>query len=519
MSKSRLIAGVSLDALNAIFYHADGSGTTILSTSDPRTEPLILEMVAAQKRGDVANLIFAEEDIVSYYESFNRRNKSGLRLFKVASRLLSKFWKDGGKHEVPFPAIGVDCPLNIPVPAPAVPLTPSPEPIEDQSNQVPVTQLEKALGLDNGSLRAPDMVTTEDVIVAVDENGQALPYMERLLTQFAEAFHTDDTTGVEVLIKRLMAVDDSRNHSVEDALTFIQRSDMRITVKGDLIGYKALREASNLLHESFEKMGAKATKGTVYVDAYSGKVVQRIGTLVQVNQELIDLNRRNECSNGLHVARRRYLRSWRQDACFLILLAPEDIFTVPHGDPNKVRVRAYQLLHKLTDEQYSRLLNDRPFTDDGDEEAKKVLGALLAGNYPDKTETVTINGQMGGSLHVEIHTETEVQGVETDETTETATGIQDVEVGEERVRPQVAQDQRVKVGAINKAVSAKAPLTNADKAKALVKRMTAHTSRNDRETAAKELHALKRKAKVSYKKLGLSDREIETLQKLLGNTK
>lgn len=518
MSKSRLVVGVSFDALNAIFYHADGSGTTILSTSDPRTAPLITEAMDAQSRGDIANLVFSEEDVVSYYESFNRQNKKGYRLFKMASRFLSRFWKAGEANEVSFPAVGTDCPL-LNTGNPFVPETT--EVSGDKGEPLPVTSLERALNLDQGTLKEPDMVGADETIVVVDNEGNALPYMERLLTQFAEAFTSQDTSGLEALIERLLAVDEARQHSVEDALTFIQRSDMRITTKGDLIGYKALRKIMNG-KDLFAELGVDTASSDIYADAYTGRVVQRIGTLVQVNESLIDLNRRNECSSGLHIARRRYLSSWRQDACFLVLLKPEDIYTVPHGDPNKVRVRAYQILHKLSSDQYSELLRDRPFTDSPTDgvEGGQVLATLLAGNYPDVTEVVTINGSHGADLSAEVLVETKTEEdtakVAVEEGTQAVAGISDVDVGQDRQRPQVAPNKRIKPSAVNKKV-VKKPVSNRDKAALIMKRVNAHSSLMSRRDAAKELQALKRKAKVTWKALGLSDREIEKVTNLLNN--
>ena len=135
-----------------------------------------------------------------------------------------------------------------------------------------------------------------------------------------------------------------------------------------------------------------------YVDCHSGNVQQGANVEVRMDESLVDPNRRNECSNGLHVARRQYLGSFGGDVCFLGSLAPEDVVAVPNYDANKMRVCAYQLHFLLSAEDFRHVKANRPFT--ADMEIAKKLAIILAGNQPPVTHMVTIGSSKGGDLTI-----------------------------------------------------------------------------------------------------------------------
>jgi hypothetical protein len=111
---------------------------------------------------------------------------------------------------------------------------------------------------------------------------------------------------------------------------------------------------------------------------------------------MVDRNRRNECSNGLHIARRGYLGNFPGDVCVLIKLAPEDVVTVPHNDPNKVRVCGYHILSVLPPESFAKLKHNTPMTDNP--EAARQLENALTGKHVGKLEEVRITQPNGGGL-------------------------------------------------------------------------------------------------------------------------
>ena len=188
---------------------------------------------------------------------------------------------------------------------------------------------------------------------------------------------------MNALLKRLADMPKSRAHSIEDLLKFLERGDLPITDDGRIVFYKILRKKAG-------KFG--------YVDCHSGNVQQGANVEVRMAESLVDPNRHNECSNGLHVARRQYLGSFGGDVCFLGSLAPEDVVAVPDYDANKMRVCAYQLHFLLSAEDFNHVKVDRPFT--ADMEIAKKLAIILAGNQPPITHMVTIGSSKGGDLTI-----------------------------------------------------------------------------------------------------------------------
>ena len=227
---------------------------------------------------------------------------------------------------------------------------------------------------------------THDVVAVVEKADGSVglvPHAHKLATQVAHATKTGNSKGMNALLKRLAEMPKSRTHSVEDLLKFLERGDLPITDDGRIVFYKILR---------------KKTGRFGYVDCHTGRVQQGANVEVRMTESLVDPNRHNECSNGLHVARRQYLSSFSGDVCFLGSLAPEDVVAVPDYDANKMRVCAYQLHFLLSAEDFNHVKVDRPFT--ADREIAKKLAIILAGNQPPITHMVTIGSSNGGDLTI-----------------------------------------------------------------------------------------------------------------------
>ena len=231
------------------------------------------------------------------------------------------------------------------------------------------------------TIKVPSEYNNPDTIIAVVD-GKVVPGMEHIKTQFSRAVKMGSTVGVENFLKRIAAVIEQRSHSVEDLLKFMERGDMPIADDGSILIFKVLKKSLN--------------KGTHYVDCHSKKVEQFIGAYVCMDPSMVDRNRNNECSNGLHVARRGYIKEFSGDVCVLAKLAPEDVITVPSYDANKMRVCGYHILFELTPGQYTALCGNRPFTDVDD--GKQLLAKALTGQHISRTHEVRITQSMGGGV-------------------------------------------------------------------------------------------------------------------------
>lgn len=239
------------------------------------------------------------------------------------------------------------------------------------------------IGHTNDHVNDPD---AENTIIAVVDN-KVIPGVERIKSQFARAANLGSTIGVENFMKRLAAVSDQRAHSIDDLLNFLERADLPIADDGSILIYKVLKRKGD------------RTDGK-YVDCHTKNVEQWTGAYVCMDPSMVDMNRRQECSVGLHVARRGYVRSFPGDVCVLGKLAPEDVIAVPHGEANKLRACGYHLLVELSDKQYNLVKQNRPISEDP--EGKVLLANAIAGKHVRITHRVEIRGPKGSDVFTSV---------------------------------------------------------------------------------------------------------------------
>jgi hypothetical protein len=351
-------------AMQAAAIMPEPLGTVMLNLPDlelPQdpvpTPPVTMADVHAQLISDAADAIeqFGEDELERFAEE--QRGKGTEQTSKV-------------KHTM----AAVDEILKHAIPASAAEF--SEDNVAKQGNVV-----EEDGRTDNQKEQRDD--ETHTIIAVVD--GKVIPGMEKIKTQFTRAAKLGSTLGVENFLRRLAAVIEKRSHSIEDLLKFMERGDLPIADDGSILIYKVL-----------SRKGSK-TDGK-FVDCHTRNVEQWTGAYVCMDESLVDHNRSTECSNGLHVARRGYIRGFSGDVCVLAKLAPEDVIAVPAYDANKMRVCGYHILMELSDVQFKLLKNNNPITDDA--EGKTLLANALAGRHIHKTHEVRITGQRGTGVTV-----------------------------------------------------------------------------------------------------------------------
>lgn len=460
----RVIAAV-VDTHNLTLYKTDGE-TVVIPQGDTRIRP-ILDIVTPQliKQG-FADVYLAEINSPSDYAKFEEASSGAVKLFRIAkSKLKGWFGKkeDAPVEPVETMSVGiVPCASTVSITqaveeilAHAIPAA-SPEfhdrGIPQQGNVVEQSGI---------TIKEHSKDDAPDTIIAVVE-GKVIPGVEKIKTQFGRAAKQESTKGMENFLRRMASVIDARKHSVEDLLKFMERGDLPVAEDGSILIYKVLRKS-----------------GKKYVDCHTRKVEQWVGGYVCMDPSLVDHNRNNECSNGLHVARRGYIREFSGDVCVLAKVAPEDVIAVPSYDANKMRVCGYHIIAELTSFQYQLVRQNKPITDDPD--GKILLANTIAGNHTSKTHEIRITEQNGGGVKV------------------TKLGKAEKEAPATKIAPVEAL--------ANPAKEAKeAPVNPKD-----IVKTVEHLSRKDiaaklyREGDFAALKAFKKAAKVSWEKLGVPD--------------
>lgn len=226
-------------------------------------------------------------------------------------------------------------------------------------------------------------VKEDEVVVAVTNNG-VIPGVENLHRHLRQSAQLKDYKGFTKFLERLALVIKDRLHSVEDLMKFMETAELPIADDGSILFLKRLKY-----------------KGTedgkrVFVDCHSGNIRQWVGCKVQVREDLVDPDRRQDCSNGLHVASMSYIRSFGGNVTILGKVAPEDVFAVPEYNTNKMRVSAYHIIAELPEEERNNVNNGIYLSKT--EVGKKLLNDAIVGNHSSPTTLIMVGGHYGTNL-------------------------------------------------------------------------------------------------------------------------
>lgn len=360
MTEITVVAMVA-DKTTITLYLDDGT-YMVLNSNEYRTQEIVEKIMPF-----ISNHKKARVNIEDYqfYSKFEKKTGGLVRFFRMAKSAVSSIFgsdPEPKKENTKRVETETSPPVTAPVPAP----------------RMTAAQVEQT-----GSKVIPATLQQDETIVAVigtGEKARAIPHMEQLQFQFANSI-TGSHIGMVRFLERIATVIDKRGHSIEDMLKFLEKADLPIADDGSVIAYKVLNKRND--H---------------YVDCHSKLVIQKIGSHVFMDPNMVDPSRRNDCSHGLHIARRDYLSGFGGDVIVLCKINPEDFIAVPHYSPSKVRVSGYHILFELPKEVKDTLRSNKAMTTN--DVAAKMLGAAIAGDHIGIIQTVEIRGNLGTNLVV-----------------------------------------------------------------------------------------------------------------------
>lgn len=517
-NKIRIVAAI-LDTEKLVLYKEDGH-TVEVKQGDPRVQRIIDEAtgpLSTQGWADVSLDVLDPETNV--YRDFQNLVKGAIRFFRVHKDKISDLFDTFVETTADNGAYGQDRHLT-PVTLGVVPSTPgsmSADEVARQEETVSaITPIAEAVTeSDEPNMQAPaagdvadatenqkpsiqeatrqimsqatpvtdknftTLETTEaDTMIAAVEDpttGEVtiVPGMEHLQAQFAHAVKLGSTEGATNFVKRLAAVINQRKHTIDELLNFMSKGDLPIADDGSIVAYKVLQSSGS------------QGKG-YFVDCHSKKVNQRVGSYV--TQANVDENRRTECSQGLHIARRGYLGGFSGDVIVLVKVAPEDVIAVPFNEPNKMRARGYHILSVIPSEEHSKLRSNGPIEGS---EARKLLNMALRGQHIDIIEEVHIGGPKGTDVTVKPREKEQVAVPKAPRPNKRTAEAETVNTDDKR-----ATAPKVDVGV----VSEKVVETKQTEQRSLFV-----------QGQFKELYALKKAKKKSWTQLGFSDIEVQEI--------
>lgn len=475
MSTVRIVY-VVIDTKQLTLYKEDGSKIYV-PQGDSRVRTIIDQALPLVNQGKVAEI---DLSVPGSYEEFEKQGSGLVRFFKVAKKKLASLFSE---------------PVE-----PIIPGSFGKQPVLSKADQISEI-LAHAVPAKNNI--TPEEAQENTVIAVVNDN--IVCGVEQVHAHIEHAAKLGSTKGMEKFLERIAAVSKPRHHSVDDLLRFMERGDLPVADDGSIIAYKAL-----------EGIG-----GGIYVDLHTRKVKQRVGTEVRVDESLVDRNRSNECSNGLHIARRGYLNTFIGSHCFLVKVAPEDVVTVPHKDPNKVRVCAYHIIEKLTDEAYRTVLGNKPMTDCA--ESRTMLARAISGDHVGILERVHITKPLGEGLIVTMVNEDAVAPVTPIAEVKNAVALDDPElksstvVSPKTIAEEAKASQNQQKEQHMKSV-APAKLSRKEVAGMLTTRlMGVETTLEERTLAAIDLQAYKKQVKLGWDALGVTEAQVSMMEKMLAD--
>lgn len=398
-----------------------------------------------------------------------------------------------------------------PVIEPAAPLAPvapaektNEEKLAEANARLDILEAE---GIKPSDPKFKEELTEDETVVAVTNDGRTIiPEAQHLGNQLKAATTLKDFTGFQKFLERLGTVVTKRRFSVEDLMKFMKHGDLPIADDGSIVIYKRLTKSGK------DKQGRD-----IYVDVHSRRVTQRVGSRVFMDESLVDPDRRQDCSNGLHVAALSYLRSFSGEITIIGKVAPEDVIAVPQYSNNKMRVAGYDILAVLDSKQTSHVNSGGKLSDVPG--GAELLNAVLRGKHIKIDQTVQIGGAQGTKLTIKDLEDVDptVAPLQPEDIRNTNLDIPDAEgvIPPEPSKPVLPADLKpVKDAPANKAENLTPVKPKVENVKKETKAQTAQrlyaefksaTTSTGAGNKALELALFKKASKKSWTALGLSD--------------
>ncbi len=526
MKKLVTIVGISVDAQNAVLYLEDGSTVTI-AQGDPRL-PIIVETAKKQIPVDGSAVVDIAEPVKVRNEFKETEEGTGglIKFFRVAKSFVKKFIDTESPEKVDE-AVAHISPLELGIKpgqtildveeaddltyaleaqpaaveaAVEAPVAEEVKPAEltnDQKIELATARMRELAGkgstVDDPDFHKPITDEDPDTIVAVNtKTGSVIPHAHKLSSQMKAASKLKDFRGFVNFLNRLEPVLKDRGHSAEDLMKFIEYGDLPIADDGCIVIYKRLKE-----------------KQGTFVDVHSGNIKQNVGSYVFMKPGLVDPNRRQDCSNGLHVASLGYLSSFSGNVTVMAKVRPEDVFAVPEYSHTKMRVCGYHILAVLPESLRTHVNSGGSIS--SIPEGKELLNKVLRGAHVGITELVEVGGHNGSNVtytKVENTEAVKAEEVKVDLVKET---LEQSDLSEaaptEKAAPVLAADLKEPAPVV-------APEIKKTKIDLLWEQFEAAYLAEDLATAqkfAEELISAKQKAKKGWAKLGISDGDAELI--------
>lgn len=117
--------------------------------------------------------------------------------------------------------------------------------------------------------------------------------------------------------------------AVTELYSFLEKNSLPITPDGCFLAYKRVRED--------------------YKDCHTGTMDNSVGRVVEMERNMVDDNRNNTCSSGLHFCSHSYLSSFGGERTIIVKINPRDVVSIP-SDYNDAKGRTcrYEVIGEVS---------------------------------------------------------------------------------------------------------------------------------------------------------------------------
>ena len=214
--------------------------------------------------------------------------------------------------------------------------------------------------------RLSDRVLIKGDVIFYDGEPMENRLTKHLVHMIAEG---DDNYGGYVAFLHNLKDNPSRK-SQKGLFRFLERHDLVITSDGRFIGYKGVGSDGKSLTAGAEDVTVTLPDGTV--ETHRGHIPNPVGAVVEMPRNLVDPDRENHCSVGLHIGNHRYANQWGGNGLLLtVAVSPRDVVEVPtDSNAEKIRAHRYEVIdvnetrERIEGTSYVFVENDEPSLDD-----------------------------------------------------------------------------------------------------------------------------------------------------------
>lgn len=143
-----------------------------------------------------------------------------------------------------------------------------------------------------------------------------------------------DVSPMIKFLENLMSNPSKR--AVDELFGFMEACSLPITADGHFLAYKRVRDD--------------------YKDVHSGTLDNSVGKVLSMERNLVDEDKNNTCSYGLHFCSYDYLKHFGGSRIVVLKINPADVVAIPADYNNsKGRTCRYEVVDELPVDQYNKL--------------------------------------------------------------------------------------------------------------------------------------------------------------------